>query len=352
MISTFLSALLLCSLYSSSTSISYEVRLLSRSSAPVLSYVDGTSTYQQVFNPTWVAASRSTNGRSGIIVRTQDCNSSPQVAGAKCTFCGGDQANASVLTFSELSADGSGFKRVDSSSVVFGPSQIDDSWGTEDPRMIFNPLDQLYYMMYTAYNGSAIFLSMATSKNPTSSTGNWIKHGPVFPSQPGSKSGALILAKKHSGDNFLLWGDHDIRIARSANLLSWPDIGETLLQVRTDSFDSQLVESGPPPLLLDSGDYLFFYNSATIGWPSQPNTSYNVGWVILDGSDPTIIKARASVPLISPLYAWETGNAPYTCNAPNVVFLEAAYSLGGDKFQVFLGAADATIGSAVVEVVY
>jgi len=35
---------------------------------------------------------------------------------------------------------------------------------------------------------------------------------------------------------------------------------------------------------------------------------------------------------------------------PNVVFLEAAEALGGDKFRVFYGAADAAIGSAIIQV--
>lgn len=42
--------------------------------------------------------------------------------------------------------------------------------------------------------------------------------------------------------------------------------------------------------------------------------------------------------------------APYTCNMPNVVFLEAARALGNDRFEVFFGAADATIGSAIIQV--
>ena len=103
---------------------------------------------------------------------------------------------------------------------------------------------------------------------------------------------------------------------------------------------------------LANGDYLFFYNSAQTGWPKDLTTAYHVGWVVLDAVDPSIIKARSSEPLLSPAYAWEQGNAPYACNAPNVVFLEAAYPLGGDRFQVFFGGADATIGSAVIEVKY
>jgi predicted GH43/DUF377 family glycosyl hydrolase len=75
-----------------------------------------------------------------------------------------------------------------------------------------------------------------------------------------------------------------------------------------------------------------------------------VGWVILDGRDPTKIIARSSDPLMGPNFSWEKGQKPYLCNVPNVVFLEAAYSLGNDRFKVFFGGGDATIGSATIQV--
>ena len=73
-----------------------------------------------------------------------------------------------------------GFTYVNESSVVFGPSNEWDSWGTEDPRIAYNKLDGLYYMFYTAYNGNDILLNLATTRNPTSSDG-WNRHGAVFP---------------------------------------------------------------------------------------------------------------------------------------------------------------------------
>lgn len=342
---------------------SYTVNVVSRSSSPVLAYLDKTSDYQQIFNPTYIQPSKGTGGKGGLLARTQNCDSP---VNGPCTFCGGSQDKASFLTFSEYLPDSKAFKKVTSESKVFGPFDASDSWGTEDPRMQYNPHDGLYYMFYTAYNGSSILLNLATSPNPTSAS-EWQHHGPVFPGIQNSKSGAVLI--RDSPPHYLLWGDSSIRIVQSDSLVSWPgDGGEILLSPRADAFDSRLVESGPPPLLLDDGNYLFFYNSAQLGWPEDPATAYHVGWVILDGRDPSRILQRSSEPLMTPQFAWETGVAPYACNVPNVVFLEAAIPLlprenesspaensphvKSNRFQVFFGGADNTIGSAVVEVTW
>jgi predicted GH43/DUF377 family glycosyl hydrolase len=282
-------------------------------------------------------------------MRTQNCTINP---GDPCAFCGGSEASASILTYGERNDDGS-FNFVDDSAKVFGPHDDTDSWGTEDPRIKYNPVDGLYYMFYTAYNGKEIFLNLATTPNPTVSD-KWTYHGPVFPEIQNSKSGALLLRNKEVGPHFLYWGDSSIKITSSFDAAHWPaDGGKVFIETRADYFDSKLVESGPPPLELLNGDYIFFYNSATVGWPDQPGSAYHPGWVILDGKDPSVIKQRSSEPLLTPQYAWELGTLPYTCNVPNVVFLEAARrsDTKTDTFEVYFGGADAVIGSAVVQVV-
>jgi predicted GH43/DUF377 family glycosyl hydrolase len=44
------------------------------------------------------------------------------------------------------------------------------------------------------------------------------------------------------------------------------------------------------------------------------------------------------------------GIAPYTCNVPQVSFLEAAHPVGDkpDTYRVYFGGADAVVGTAVV----
>jgi predicted GH43/DUF377 family glycosyl hydrolase len=73
--------------------------------------------------------------------------------------------------------------------------------------------------------------------------------------------------------------------------------------------------------------------------------------VILDGNEPTHIKQRSDTPLFSPDgVAWLEGVAPFTCNAPRVVFLEGVKPEGKDTFRVYFGGADAVVGSALVHV--
>jgi predicted GH43/DUF377 family glycosyl hydrolase len=38
--------------------------------------------------------------------------------------------------------------------------------------------------------------------------------------------------------------------------------------------------------------------------------SYHPEWAILSGENPSIVLARAAVPLLSPVYAWEEGLTP------------------------------------------
>ena len=75
--------------------------------------------------------------------------------------------------------------------------------------------------------------------------------------------------------------------------------------MRNNSFDSMLVEAGPPPMLLSDGNYLFIYNSARQNASSPDHFEYNIGWLIINGSNPLHILQRSDTPLLSPQLGWE-----------------------------------------------
>ncbi|KAH3731698.1 family 43 glycosylhydrolase [Pelomyxa schiedti] len=337
---------------SSSSSSSYSVEVLSVGTVPVVSYLDGTSMYQQAFNPS-IVVPLVTGKQPGLIVRSQNCTAVP---GGECTYCSGADSHASVLTLASLKQSSDlctdpVFDIIDKSTIVFSPEEglSMEKYGTEDPRIAYDKSTGLYYMFYTCYGPTDILLCLATTMDPTSPDG-WTRVGPIFPDQQGSKSGALLI--RESGPHYLFWGAGEVRVTTSKDPTVWPSIGDMFLQPRADNFDSQGVESGPPPLLLSDGNYFFIYNSWNNTWPTDPTAEYHPAWVILDGTTPSTIIQRASEPFMHPTQAWEQGVYPYTCNAPRVVFVEAAVACGDsdDVFRIFYGGADAVVGTALIHV--
>ena len=330
--------------------LSLSVRVVDFTAQPVIAY-PGNSAFGQVFNPSWVAGPK-----PGLLIRTQNCTFEL----GKCAGCSGAGPKASILTFSEQTgSDAAGspvFAPVTADSVVFGPHDMTDDKGTEDPRVAYNPVDKLYYMYYTCFNSDTtpqdrVTMCLATSADPTSATG-WTRHGPVGLPE-GSKSGALLLRPATAADpdpeHVLLWGAGVIHFAKSRNLSQWP-VGTPF--ITNTSWGNPHVESGPPPMLLSSGDWIFFHNSWSPNFPRDP-PGYQPAWVVLSGDVPSKILARATEPLWSAQKAsWMTGQPPSHCNVPNVAFLEAAHPVAGqpDTFRVFFGGADAVIGTAVVKV--
>lgn len=94
----FLCLFSLLSLVASNPRI-YHVEAKRDSHLPIISWTGHTSTFQQPFNPSWVEASRGTSGKSGLLIRAQNCDAEP---GGPCVHCAGNtRGAASVVAFSE-----------------------------------------------------------------------------------------------------------------------------------------------------------------------------------------------------------------------------------------------------------
>jgi predicted GH43/DUF377 family glycosyl hydrolase len=329
----------------------YDVTVVSLPADPVISFLPplANSDWPQSFNPAFVEASAGTGGKKGLLVRSQNCSG---VAPGQCIACNVDAKwpiapffPGSVLTFAELLADGT-FARP---YLVFSPDGPDENYGTEDPRLAYDSSTKLYHLMYTCYSSvDGGNLCHATTPDPTMPyPGNWTRLPHVFPTRPATKSGALLI-RPQGPPHFLYWGDSQIHLAVTTDLVVFTTVNESFIAPRADHFDSGLCEAGPLPMLLADGNYVFFHNSAT-----SPGNVYHPGFVILNGSDPTQILQRSELPLLSPTRDWELGAAPAACNVPNVVFLEAvtrAPGQSGDVFDVYFGGSDAVVGTARVAV--
>lgn len=223
------------------------------------------------------------------------------------------------------STDGINFSR--SPEPVLAPTEL---WelpgGCEDPRIV--QINNKFYLTYTAYDGKTARLALATSTDLQS----WKKYGPIFPDRGWTKSGA-ILDQPVQGRYWMYFGDTDIWVAWSEDLLNWTVIEEPVMKPRAGKFDSRLVEPGPVPVMTDQG-ILLLYNGA------DSALVYNSGQVLFDKYDPTKVIARSDTSFLQPETRLERHG-----QIPNVVFIEGLVRFKNIWF-LYYGMADSGIGVA------
>jgi predicted GH43/DUF377 family glycosyl hydrolase len=241
--------------------------------------------------------------------------------------------------------------------------------GCEDPRIVEDE-QGLYYLTYTAYNGKLARLCIATSTDLL----HWQKHGLAFErayrgryKNVWSKSGSIVcrldqgrlVAARINGYYWMYWGEYNINVAVSDNLLDWTPLeyypgssvpregqpGRALFSafsIRKNRFDSTLVEPGPPALLTDAG-ILFIYNSKNsreTGDQSLPEGTYAAGQALFDPQDPTALLGRTTAPFFYPDRSYEI-----TGQVNNVCFLEGLIPFN-DEWLLYYGTADSKIAVA------
>lgn len=245
--------------------------------------------------------------------------------------------------------------------------------GCEDPRVVRD--DQgVYYMTYTAFDGTTARLFIATSTDLV----HWQKHGSVFRDAYGgkyanvwSKSGSIVSTYRHGepvatridGKYWMYWGDQFIWAATSVDLIHWTPVemkgGEQppvplrgqavhmpllkiVIPTRKGYFDNDLVEPGPPAMLTHRGILLIYNgrNTPDTGDSTLASGTYSGGQVLLDTTDPTRIVASLEHSFIRP-------DKPYELSGQvnNVCFLEGLVQFGG-RWLLYYGTADTKIAVA------
>jgi predicted GH43/DUF377 family glycosyl hydrolase len=229
--------------------------------------------------------------------------------------------------------------------------------GTEDPRII-ETTDGRYIMTYTSYDGKTARLCLASSTDLV----KWQKHGLVLKDSKyrntWSKSGAIIVqenqgkitASKINGRYWMYFGDTDLFIATSVDLINWQPIEEKesgkllpVLHPRPGYFDSRLVEPGPFALLRDSGILLIYNssNAAEYNDPSLPRYAYSAGQALFDKSEPYKLIGRTDKYFIHPEKPYEKSG-----EVNEVCFVEGLVNFRG-SWYLYYGTADSNIAVAV-----
>jgi beta-1,2-mannosidase len=293
---------------------------------------------KDVFNPSAVVR----NGKVYLLYRAEDVV--------------GKHSGTSRLGLA-VSDDGLRFTR--QPVPVFYPDEDDMKtyeWegGVEDPRLVEDDRGR-YILTYTSYDGSLARLCVATSENLE----QWTKHGLAFKRHENlwSKSGAIVttqegnqfVATRINGQYIMYWGDTDIFMATSDDLVNWDpvfDAGGELLKIfspREGMFDSDLVEPGPHAMVRDEG-ILLIYNSrnkSAHGDKTLPDGNYAAGQILLNPKNPAEVVSRSSTWFMTPDKDYEiTGQVNNVCFVEGLVYFK-------NRWFLYYGTADSKIAVAI-----
>jgi predicted GH43/DUF377 family glycosyl hydrolase len=213
-------------------------------------------------------------------------------------------------------------------------------------------------MTYTSYDGKIARLCFATSKDLK----HWTKQGLVLKDEKykdlwaksgavvGERKGNKIVATKISNKYWMYFGDTDLFMAYSEDLIHWKAaINEesqkmiSVLHPRMGYFDSRLVEPGPFALLQKEGILLIYNgsNAANYNTAELPKFTYAAGQALFDKDQPYKLIDRTQNHFIHPDKPYEKiGEVNEVCFVEGLVFFK-------NKWFLYYGTADSKIAVAV-----
>jgi predicted GH43/DUF377 family glycosyl hydrolase len=193
---------------------------------------------------------------------------------------------------------------------------------------------------------------------------HWIKHGHAFNTayngkyvNEWSKSGSIvckyengkIIATKINGKYWMYWGDTDIFIASSEDLINWIPVETSegkLVSVfgpRKGKFDSDLVEPGPAAIQTDNGIVMIYNSRNTLakGDTTLAEGTYAVSQILFDKNDPAKVLDRMDTYFMKPDKDYEiNGQVNHVCFAEGLVNYN-------NKWFLYYGTADSKIAVTV-----
>lgn len=291
---------------------------------------------KNVLNPTAVVK----DGKVHLLYRAQDSMMTSRIAMA-------------------VSTDGIHFEKKE--APVFYPDNDElksYEWpgGVEDPRIVFSD-DGRYILTYTSYDGKTARLFVASSKDLFT----WKKHGPIFKDEKyidmWSKSGAIVaerkganfIAKKINGLYWMYFGDTDLFLASSEDLISWSVLENaesqqmiSVLHPRPGYFDSRLVEPGPFALYTEAGIKLIYNasNAKNNNDPNLPEFTYAAGQALFNKDSPFKLIDRSESYFIKPDKEYErVGEVNEVCFVEGLVFFN-------NRWLLYYGTADSKVAVA------
>ncbi|MGC9200171.1 MAG: glycoside hydrolase family 130 protein [Acidobacteriaceae bacterium] len=263
-----------------------------------------------------------------------------------------------------VSEDGIHFLR--EPEPVFFPSRDsqmgrESPGGVEDPRLVEGP-DGRYILTYTQWSRDKNFFTVGVATS--TDLEHWTKYGPIFGTSGKYahfkyKSAGIVtrlegnrlIAAKINGKYWMYWGEGEIHLATSTDLIHWQPLEDgtrnprVLLRRRPGKSDSGFPETGPPAVLTSKGIILLYNAKNAVdreGDPSVGAGAYSVQEALFSSKDPSRLMARTLLPVLQPTLPWERSGqyAAGTTFAEGLVFFHR-------RWWLYYGAADSFVGVAV-----
>lgn len=250
-----------------------------------------------------------------------------------------DQVGASHLTVAR-SKDGETDWRIEDTPLL-SPDDRGLSWesfGCEDPRVVFLEDRQEYAITYTGFSplGAGICIATTTDFQTVKRLGLILppnnKDGSLFPRQVDGKY--LILHRPALGSVEHIW------IAESENLIHWGRPAVIIEERGGPWWDGEKVGGGPPPIETPEG-WLIIYHGVQ---QTSHGPIYRVGLALLDLEDPRKVIRRLPRWVFGPKTDYESSGL-----IPGVVFPTGTI-VDGDDVRLYYGAADTRIAMATGKV--
>lgn len=214
--------------------------------------------------------------------------------------------------------------------------------GCEDPRV--TKIDDTLYMCYTAFDGigppRVAITTIGVKDFLKRKWDKWSRPLIITPQGVDDKD-TCILEEKVDGKYLIM---HRIGTDICADYLNSLDFGKEqvtkcirIMGPRPGMWDGLKIGIAGPPFKTDKG-WVLLYHAV-----SEVHHHYRIGAVLLDGKDPTVVKARSTDVIFEPVEKYETEGI-----VPNVVFPCGAVVRDGVVY-VYYGGADQVLGIATID---
>lgn len=299
------------------------------------------------FNPAAIVR----NGKVVVLYRAEDDSGEMKIGG-----------HTSRLGMA-VSDDGIHFTRLP--EPVFYPEKDDQadresSGGVEDPRLVEAP-DGSYILTYTQWSRNTHVYTIGVARSRDLQ--HWTKFGPVFGGDGKYahlkyKSAGIVtrvegdrlVAAQIDGKYWMYWGEGEIHLATSTDLLHWRPLEDkqgtpiVLLRRRPGKSDSAFPETGPPALLTSHGIVLLYNAKNASDSKADPGVganAYTVQEALFSSKAPDHLIARTDAPVLQPALAWEK-SGQYVAGT---TFGEGLVLFHG-RWLLYYGSADSFVGVA------